>query len=604
MTSGTPARPIASVLIHACDHGPELVRAVRHALSQTQADVEAIVVDDACAEPVSSRLAGLLERDPRLRLIVNPERLGPGASWELAADGAAGEWLFPIDGATVMNPRRIEALIAAANASTAALVTDASLAAGGRPAARGAALRADLFTACRAALRGEAGELHARLVAAARKTGLGATHAAFPYSLRETPAAEAPTGPLPIVVVSRQRIVGPTNGSSIYLLGLCRALKAAGHGLHLVQPSPGVFGRWPFLVLQPEMAVFDSHALRGALRVGRVLFATRPAVWLAAAREVIARSLRRLGLPAGPFAGEAAPYSVSAPITAQDVAFVAARAPAGACKVLADYAFQNEFAAYVPGERGLAVVMHDLFSGRAALFDAVGAEDSTTALTPEAEIALLGAADLVVAIQAEEAAKLRAGGIRADVVVAPIGVRAVDHPQPGEGEKLLFVGSKTPANLDAVEWFLREAWPTVVKRRPGARLDIAGSVAAGLGPVPEGVNVLGLAPDLAPLYAEAAVVISPLRLGSGLKIKLVEAMAHGKAIVATPVTLQGVEDIVGASVVSTDDPRAFAEAVIGLLGDEPRRAALAADALSVAAAHFSEEGASAEVVRFFAREAC
>lgn len=69
-----------------------------------------------------------------------------------------------------------------------------------------------------------------------------------------------------ICVISRQRIVGATNGSSTYLLSLCQAIRAAGGRVHLLCPSPGTFGRWPVLRLHPEMAVFESIVIRGGVK--------------------------------------------------------------------------------------------------------------------------------------------------------------------------------------------------------------------------------------------------------------------------------------------------------------------------------------------------
>ena len=88
------------------------------------------------------------------------------------------------------------------------------------------------------------------------------------------------------------------------------------------------------------------------------------------------------------------------------------------------------------------------------------------------------------------------------------------------------------------------------------------------------------------LYQAAGVVISPLTFGSGLKIKLIEALAAGKAIVATPVTLQGVERECADAVACTDDPAAFAAQVLALRDDD-LRARQAAAALTAARAHFS-----------------
>src|SRR6266481_9609010 len=81
-----------------------------------------------------------------------------------------------------------------------------------------------------------------------------------------------------ICVLSRQRIVGNTNGSSTYLLSLCEALHRDGHALHLLCPSPWVFGRWPALVMGREMEIFRSIKIRGALRIGNIHIAVNPTV--------------------------------------------------------------------------------------------------------------------------------------------------------------------------------------------------------------------------------------------------------------------------------------------------------------------------------------
>ena len=72
-----------------------------------------------------------------------------------------------------------------------------------------------------------------------------------------------------ICVISRQRLIGAVNGSSTYLLDLVQHLRASGYEPHLLQPSPGVLGRWPVMSLKPEMSVFESIDIRGVFRRGR-----------------------------------------------------------------------------------------------------------------------------------------------------------------------------------------------------------------------------------------------------------------------------------------------------------------------------------------------
>jgi succinoglycan biosynthesis protein ExoO len=147
-----------------------------------------------------------------------------------------------------------------------------------------------------------------------------------------------------------------------------------------------------------------------------------------------------------------------------------------------------------------------------------------------------------------------------------------------------------------MHWFFQEIWPAVRAARPKARLKVAGSVDRALGPAPEGASFLGVVDDLAPLYREAGVVISPLYTGSGLKIKLIEALAAGKAVVGTPVTAQGVEELVADAIMVERAPGAFAAATAALLGDRDRRERLGAAALACARSHFSTKATFAGLV--------
>ncbi|HRO02701.1 MAG TPA: glycosyltransferase, partial [Terricaulis sp.] len=244
-----------------------------------------------------------------------------------------------------------------------------------------------------------------------------------------------------------------------------------------------------------------------------------------------------------------------------------------------------------------AVIMHDLISARVA--DAKeAATQKVTAMSAAEEFALLGMADAVIAIQAEEAQAVAAALPHRRVLVAPHGVATAPAPQPGEDDALLFVGSNTAPNIIGLEWFFEKIWPLVRAKRPQARLKVAGSVARALGAAPEGVSMLGVVDDLAPLYAQAGVVISPLYTGSGLKIKLIEAMAAGKAVVGTSVTAQGVEEVVAGAMALADDPADFAAAIVDLAGNRARRAELGQAALACAESRFSVRAAFAPLLEF------
>lgn len=413
-------------------------------------------------------------------------------------------------------------------------------------------------------------------------------------SCADSPATERPKPRTKahVLFVSRQRIVGKTNGSSAYLLDLAAAARRAGFTPHLLQPSPSIMGRWPFMRLRSEMAVFETQAIRGVMRYGRWIVSRDPSVFLDAMRAVACRLARSMGFTGDFFRDRPRPYSISATWQDEDRAYLECAA-SHVDIVIADYAFQAEAFRHFPG-RPSAVVMHDLFHRRDT---ELSVKDSVARVSKADEIAMLARADAVIAIQSSEARFILDNVPGSSVILAPMAADTVADAQPGKNGSLLFVGSNTAPNVVGLEWFFRDVWPLVMARCPSARLDIAGTVNAGFaGSAPHGVTFHGLVDDLASFYADAAASISPLTFGSGLKVKLVEALANGKAVVATGVTLQGVEAECDGAVIRADSAAQFAEAIVTLIDDEQRRMALARAALRVAQTHFSAPACHAEFV--------
>jgi succinoglycan biosynthesis protein ExoO len=392
--------------------------------------------------------------------------------------------------------------------------------------------------------------------------------------------------------ICRQRLVGHTNGSSTYLLQLAQTARAAGLSPRLLQPTPRILGRWPVLRLRPEMRVFETIDIRGVVRIGPLVISRDPGVYAEAAREVLARGLARLGVSSAWVGARRAPYAPAAPWEEADKLYVARALQRNAEVVVADYAWQTEALAYAlsPGAR-TAVVMHDLFHRRARTFDAAAARDSVASLDRCDEARLLGRADVVVAIQKSEAAEVKGLALRGRILVAPMSVRSVRAPQPGNGQELLFVGSDTAPNAAGVQWLVERIWPRIRALEPGAALTIAGSVSRSSPRAAPGVRQLGFVDDLDTLYARAGLVISPLRAGSGLKIKLIEALAHGKACLVTPVTLQGVEAETAGAVEVADSSDAFVNAAIRLMRDDAARSRLGTRGLEVVHRHFEPDRA-------------
>lgn len=360
---------------------------------------------------------------------------------------------------------------------------------------------------------------------------------------------------------------------------------------HLVQPAPSIAGRWPILTLRPEMKVFETHAVRGLVKVGDRFVVTDPRVYAATIWAVVSRVVRGLGVRSDWARDRPLPYAVAIPWTPADHRFLAAAAKGRAQIVIADYMFTIEGLDGLSGVRPpSAIVMHDLFHARSG-----GTRDSVTSISRDEEIERLGKADAVVAIQVEEADFVRRALPHSQVIVAPMAAASCDHPQPGADGTLLFVGSNTAPNVVGLEWFFERVWPLVRSSQPNLRLSIAGTVSRAFPKGgPPGVDFLGLVDDLEPLYRRAGLVICPLTFGSGLKIKLIEALAAGKATIATPVTLQGVEAACEGAVARAETAEDFAAAVLRYSADTEARRALGERALDVARSTFGETACYAE----------
>jgi glycosyltransferase involved in cell wall biosynthesis len=164
---------------------------------------------------------------------------------------------------------------------------------------------------------------------------------------------------------------------------------------------------------------------------------------------------------------------------------------------------------------------------------------------------------------------------------------------PAPGRVAVFVGAMThQANVDAVNHFFKCVWHRIVGRVLGAELWIVGAsppaeIRALHGQC--GVKVFADVADVKPYIAEAAIYVAPLRIGSGVKVKIMEAMALGKAIVATAVAAEGMGLVSGRDLEVAELDAPFCDAVVRLFSEPQRRSSLEANARSAAVKLFSVE---------------
>jgi succinoglycan biosynthesis protein ExoO len=395
---------------------------------------------------------------------------------------------------------------------------------------------------------------------------------------REAPRPEATpdatlAGPGRVCILAVERPYVHRQGSSSYLDHLARSLAMVGAEVHLriLQPP----GRDQLRVrLEPEfLAPYASVGLFGAVRRGAAFYARDPRSWLGPLR-------RRRAPPAGPWA-LIRPEPAAAAWAAKEVARLAPD------WVIANYVNAAEVFDRLPAAVAKAILLHDVFALRAAALTALGEPLDFDEGLIAREARAFGAADLVLAIKPEEAAHVaaRAPGVAVATLPFAVEIPEVDVTTP-RPPVALFVGALNRPNVDALGWLLDEIWPQVRRARPEARLRVVGRVAASFaGPWPEGAEPVGFVEDLAPEYARAAVVLAPIRFGSGVKIKLVEGLAHGLPAVATPAGAEGLGPLPPEALKVAEDAPGFAAALLATLADPAPAAARAATRAAVAGSY-------------------
>jgi sugar transferase (PEP-CTERM/EpsH1 system associated) len=160
------------------------------------------------------------------------------------------------------------------------------------------------------------------------------------------------------------------------------------------------------------------------------------------------------------------------------------------------------------------------------------------------------------------------------VTVVPNGVDLNEHTRytgPIQSFELVFTGKMDfRPNVDAMLWMGREVWPLIRHHRPQARLAIVGQRPhPRLNALREspGITITGWVADVRPYIGGATVYVAPLRVGGGTRIKLLQAMAMGKAIVATSLGAEGFPVTHGRELLLADSADSFAQAVLALLDD-------------------------------------
>jgi len=204
--------------------------------------------------------------------------------------------------------------------------------------------------------------------------------------------------------------------------------------------------------------------------------------------------------------------------------------------VLVNYVFLSGVLEGLPPHVHRVIDTHDRMSGRLELYRDIGATPGFFYTTVEQERLALGRADTVIAIQDIEAAYFRQQGAACVEVIGHLPPKREASKAPSERLRVGFLGSANKFNVASLAALLEE-----MQHRDTPRLElvIGGGVCGRVESCSAGVTQLGFVEDPVDFYKQVDVVIVPLLVGTGLKIKTVEALAFGKPVVSTRVGFEG-----------------------------------------------------------------
>jgi glycosyltransferase involved in cell wall biosynthesis len=233
----------------------------------------------------------------------------------------------------------------------------------------------------------------------------------------------------------------------------------------------------------------------------------------------------------------------------------------------------------------------DMHSRIASEIRAHGVDTQAREMPATEERMALMRGDIIIALQEHEAKLFKKLVPERETIVVSYGLEPLltEHETNPITGRVLMVGSQNPLNSHGLELFCRHVWPKVLVQVPDAELRLVGRIGEHL---PEGVpnvTIVGVVDDLSQEYAEASIVINPVDFGTGLKIKTVEALCYGKALVCTPTGTEGIPFTDTPPCLIADDWPVFADGVISLLSDTERRLTLEKRASAFARRTFSTD---------------
>ena len=251
--------------------------------------------------------------------------------------------------------------------------------------------------------------------------------------------------------------------------------------------------------------------------------------------------------------------------------------------VFVEYVFMSKALLLFPENVLKVIDTHDVLANRHKLYQQNNIKYNWFSTTISEERKGLSRADVVISIQDTECEIFKRYINKKVITIGHM----VDTFPPRMGndssrKNIVFIGSANKSNIDAVEFFIHDIFPEVKREIPEAKLILCGKIGDALDIANGSIKNLGKVENLLSVYDLADVIINPIRMGTGLKIKNVEALGYGKPLVTTSIGAAGLEEGILNSFLVENEANAFAKAVINILNNKDIKDYLSKNGYSLA----------------------
>lgn len=234
--------------------------------------------------------------------------------------------------------------------------------------------------------------------------------------------------------------------------------------------------------------------------------------------------------------------------------------------------------------------LHDLMYKRYLSFRKHGSQHWVK-ISKKAEFDLISKYDFIIAIQDKEKAELNKSLPKKNILTIKHACTLNASPKKHRKKNLVIGYLATPgeANIKAIKWFVSRVWPSLKRTHPNVTLAIAGSICEKLTFNEERIVIKGQVNKLQDFYFNSDIIINPVFMGGGLKIKNVEALCHGKPLVTSSIGAEGIENGIGKAFLVANKKREMVNHISKLLTENSTRIKLSDSAEEFALATFNED---------------